>query len=125
MLELLGIAIGGAAGAVSRFGLTQWANSVFGVAYPYSTLIINILGSFAIGLLFILLLERSLLAPVWRSALMVGFLGAFTTFSAFSLQALGLFEEGRFIAALSYICGSVILCILAVAAGMCIARQIP
>jgi CrcB protein len=125
MHELVAIAIGGAAGAMSRFGLTQWANGVFGVAYPYSTLIINILGSFAIGLLFILLLERSLLAPVWRSALMVGFLGAFTTFSTFSLQALGLIEEGRLMAALSYICGSVILCILAVAAGMFLARQIP
>jgi CrcB protein len=125
MLELVAIAIGGAAGAVSRFGLTQWVNSAFGVEYPYSTLMINVLGSFLIGLLFILLLERSLLAPVWRSALMVGFLGAFTTFSAFSLQALGLFEEGRFIAALSYVISSVVLCILAVAAGMFVARQIP
>jgi len=55
----------------------------------------------------------------------VGFLGAFTTFSSFSLQALGLMEEGRFIAALGYIGSSVIVCILAVALGMYLARQIP
>ena len=96
-----------------------------GVKFPYSTLLINVLGSFVIGILFILLVERSLLAPIWRSALLVGFLGAFTTFSSFSLQALGLMEEGRFIAALGYIGSSVIVCILAVALGMYLARQIP
>jgi fluoride exporter len=94
-----------------------------GINFPYSTLIINVLGSFAVGLVFILLVERNLLAPIWRSVLMVGFLGAFTTFSTFSLQALGLMEEGRYMGALGYIASSVITCILATALGMYLARQ--
>jgi CrcB protein len=122
--ELLAIGLGGAMGALCRYGMTQWANALVGINFPYSTLIINVLGSFAIGIVFILLVERNLLAPVWRSVLMVGFLGAFTTFSTFSLQALGLMEEGRFIGALAYIGGSVVTCILATALGMYLARQI-
>ena len=123
MVELLAIGLGGAVGALCRYGVTLWANSLVGINFPYSTLIINVLGSFAVGLVFILLVERNLLAPIWRSVLMVGFLGAFTTFSTFSLQALGLVEEGRHMGALGYIASSVITCILATALGMYLARQ--
>ena len=123
MVELLAIGLGGAVGALCSYGVTLWANSLVGINFPYSTLIINVLGSFAVGLVFILLVERNLLAPIWRSVLMVGFLGAFTTFSTFSLQALGLMEEGRYMGALGYIASSVITCILATALGMYLARQ--
>ena len=123
MVELLAIGLGGAVGALCRYGVTLWASSLVGINFPYSTLIINVLGSFAVGLVFILLVERNLLAPIWRSVLMVGFLGAFTTFSTFSLQALGLMEEGRYMGALGYIASSVITCILATALGMYLARQ--
>ena len=123
MVELLAIGLGGAVGALCRYGVTLWASSLVCINFPYSTLIINVLGSFAVGLVFILLVERNLLAPIWRSVLMVGFLGAFTTFSTFSLQALGLMEEGRYMGALGYIASSVITCILATALGMYLARQ--
>jgi CrcB protein len=125
MSEVIAIAVGGALGALSRFWATNLANILFGTDFPYGILIVNIAGSFAIGIVFILLVERSLLPTFWGAGLMVGFLGAFTTFSTFSLQALGLLESGRFFAAAIYIAGSVIVCIFAAALGMFIARLIP
>ena len=125
MSEIIAIAVGGALGALSRFWATNLANLLFGTDFPYGILIVNVAGSFAIGIVFILLVERSLLPTFWGAGLMVGFLGAFTTFSAFSLQALGLLESGRFFAAAIYISGSVIVCIFAAALGTLIARLIP
>jgi CrcB protein len=125
MSEIIAIAVGGALGALSRFWATNLANLLFGTDFPYGILIVNIAGSFAIGIVFILVVERSLLPTFLGAGLMVGFLGAFTTFSTFSLQALGLIESGRFFAAAMYIAGSVIICILAAALGMLIARLIP
>ena len=125
MSEIIAIAVGGALGALSRFWATNLANLLFGSDFPYGILIVNIAGSFAIGIVFILVVERSLLPTFLGAGLMVGFLGAFTTFSTFSLQALGLIESGRFFAAAMYIAGSVIICILAAALGMLIARLIP
>jgi CrcB protein len=125
MSEIIAIAVGGAFGALSRFWATNLANLLFGTDFPYGILIVNIAGSFAIGIVFILLVERSLLPTILGAGIMVGFLGAFTTFSTFSLQALGLMESGRFFAAALYIGGSVIICILAAALGMLIARLIP
>jgi CrcB protein len=123
--EIIAIAVGGALGALSRFWATNLANLLFGTDFPYGILIVNIAGSFAIGIVFILVVERSLLPTFLGAGLMVGFLGAFTTFSTFSLQALGLIESGRFFAAAMYIAGSVIICILAAALGMLIARLMP
>lgn len=125
MYELLVIGAGGAAGAIARFGVSHASNLVLGTEFPYGTLIVNVLGSFLIGLIFVLLIERAMLSPVWRSALIIGFLGAFTTFSTFSLQTLALFEEGRLLAALAYVGSSVVICILATALGMFLARQLP
>ncbi len=123
-MELLAIAVGGALGAVARFSLGNTIGEVFGTDFPYGILFINILGSFLMGVLFVFLVEEGHLPAVWRSALMVGFLGAFTTFSTFSMQALGLMEEGRLIAAASYVIGSVVLSILALMIGVFICRQL-
>jgi CrcB protein len=125
MSEIIAIAVGGALGALSRFWATNLAELLFGTDFPYGILFVNIAGSFAIGIVFILLVERSLLPNILGAGLMVGFLGAFTTFSTFSLQALGLMESGRLFAAALYIAGSVIICILAAALGMLIGRLIP
>jgi CrcB protein len=125
MSEIVAIAVGGALGALSRFWATNLANIVFGTDFPYGILIINILGSFAIGILFILLVERSLIPSALGAGLIVGFLGAFTTFSTFSLQALGLLESGRLAAAAFYIGGSVVICIAAAALGMYVGRLVP
>ncbi len=125
MNEIVAIGLGGAVGAMARHGVAHACNILFGTNFPYGTLIVNVAGSFLIGIIFVLLVERALLPPVWRSILIVGFLGAFTTFSTFSLQTLALFEEGRAGAALVYVGSSVIICVLAAALGLVLARQLP
>ena len=124
LLEFFAIAVGGALGAVSRYSLGNLVNHLFGTDYPYSILLVNVLGSFLMGICFELLVEAPIFPAVWRSFLMVGFLGAFTTFSTFSMQVLGLFESGRMLAALSYVLLSVTLSIIAVAIGIFICREL-
>ncbi len=125
MIELLAIAIGGALGALTRHGVTIASTTAFGTGFPYGTLIANVAGSLLIGVAFVWLVERHQLSPVIRSAVIVGFLGAFTTFSTYSLQAFALLEDGRLAAATSYVLGSVILCLAATAAGIALARLLP
>ena len=125
MSEIIAIALGGALGALSRFWAVALASLWLDDEFPYGILIVNVLGSFAIGIVFVFLVERAMLPIAWRSAVMVGFLGAFTTFSAFSLQTIGLLEAGRFLAASVYIIGSVLICVMAAALGMFFARLVP
>ena len=125
MSEIIAIALGGALGALSRFWAVTLASLWLDDEFPYGILIVNVLGSFAIGIVFVFLVERAMLPIAWRSAVMVGFLGAFTTFSAFSLQTIGLLEAGRFLAASVYIIGSVLICVMAAGLGMFFARLVP
>ena len=111
MGTLTAIALGGALGSVARHGMTVYFDDLRSGDFPYGIFIANIVGSAAIGVLFVLILEQGLLSEVWRSLLMVGFLGAFTTFSTFSLQTIGLLKEGRLYAAKIYTIGSVLLSI--------------
>jgi len=124
MWEILAVASGGALGAVTRHGLNTLAAGWFGSHFPYGILIINVLGSLLMGVLFVLLLERSMLPTIWRSILMVGALGAFTTFSTFSLQAFELIESGRLLAGSIYILSSVFLCLIAVLIGIYLTREL-
>ena len=125
MSEIIAIALGGALGALSRFWVVNLTSLWLGDEFPYSMLIVNILGSFVIGIVFVFLVERALLPVAWRAAVMIGFLGAFTTFSTFSLQTLALLEAGRFLAASVYVLSSVLICIMAAALGLFIARLVP
>ncbi|MCF6274015.1 MAG: fluoride efflux transporter CrcB [Rhodobacteraceae bacterium] len=122
---ILQVALGGAIGATMRYAGGAAALRVLGSGFPYGTMLINILGSFLMGLAAIYLLERmdgsfARFAPF----LMAGVLGGFTTFSAFSLDALYLIERSRFLAATLYMGGSVVLSMLALLAGMALARMI-
>jgi len=110
---LTAIALGGAVGSIARHGMTVYFDQMLGRDFPYGVFIANILGSAAMGVLFVLILERGLLSEVWRSILMVGFLGAFTTFSTFSLQTIGLLQEGWLFTATIHTFGSVLLSITA------------
>jgi CrcB protein len=122
MKYLLFIAIGGASGAVSRHLLANWVHELWEGKLPMGTLIVNVLGSFAIGFVYVLVVERQLVHADWRGVLMVGFLGAFTTFSTFSLETIALIEAGHSLQALVYMLGSAIVCVLMAGLAMQLAR---
>ncbi len=124
MSNLIFIALGGAGGALARYGLYVLVHGEDPVRFPWATLAVNALGSFAIGIAYVLIVERGMLHPDWRHIAMIGFLGAFTTFSTFSLEALSLFEAGQVGLAVSYVLLSVAACLLAVWAGMWAVRVI-
>ena len=121
---LLFIAGGGAIGAIARYGASLGVYSVLGRSFPYGTLFVNVAGSFLMGVLSIMLLERMNLGPEWRAAILVGFLGSFTTFSTFSIETLNLIEQGDFNRALLNMGLSLVLCIMAVWFGVNLGRQI-
>lgn len=112
--SLLQVAVGGAVGSVLRYLL------VSAMGAPLATLVVNVLGSFAMGILFVALSSRTQVQPL----LMAGVLGGFTTFSAFSLDALKLWQGGQEAQALAYVAGSVILSLVAVAMGVMLARGV-
>ena len=119
---LLAIALGGALGALSRFGISAGVQTLWPNAFALPTFIINLLGCLAIGILYGLWLNRPELSPVLQQGLMIGFLGAFTTFSAFSLDAWRLLENGQSLLALGYVLLSVCLCLTATWAGLMLTR---
>jgi CrcB protein len=122
--QVLVIAAGGALGALLRYGMSQSVYRCLGRDFPYGTLAVNLLGSFLIGVAVVLIVERMLLPELWRTALIIGFLGAFTTFSTFSFETLALFEDGQMVKALLNIGVSVILCLLATWLGMIATRSL-
>lgn len=124
MLQVIAIAGGGAIGALLRFWVSTGVYQLFGRSFPWGTLAVNVLGSFLMGLLFVLMLERSLIAPEWRAAILVGLLGAFTTFSTFSIETLSLIEQADYLKAMLNMILSVSVCVLACWAGLALGRQI-
>jgi CrcB protein len=121
---IFAIALGGAAGALGRYWVSLTAHSVLGTAFPYGTLTVNVVGSFLMGLLSILLLERVVAAPELRAFILVGFLGAFTTFSTFSLETFHLFLEGAYLKSFINVVVSVFICLTAVWLGMLLGRRL-
>ncbi|MFP4611646.1 MAG: fluoride efflux transporter CrcB [Thiohalophilus sp.] len=124
MLQILAIAVGGAIGSVLRFTLSGGVHQWLGRDFPYGTLSVNVLGSLLMGFLYIVLLERASLGPEWRALLLIGLLGAFTTFSTFSLETLNLIESGALLKAGLNILLSVTLCLFAAWLGMLGGRQV-
>ncbi|MGB0467472.1 MAG: fluoride efflux transporter CrcB [Pontibacterium sp.] len=121
MQHLVAIAIGGACGALGRYWMSGLLNNA---AYklPYGTLACNVIGSFLMGVCFVLILEKARLNPELRPLLMVGFMGAFTTFSTFSLETVVMLQEGHVMSAAIYILLSVVLCIAALYGGLWFTR---
>ncbi len=124
MLHLIAIAAGGALGSLARYGMSSAVYAWLGRGFPWGTLAVNLLGSFLMGLLFVLLIERLSWAPEWRGAILIGFLGAFTTFSTFSIETLNLLEEGAMMAAFLNMVVSVWLCVLLCWAGVILGRSL-
>lgn len=124
MQQLAYIAAGGAVGAVLRYAVSNGVHAMLGRAFPYGTLTVNVLGSLAMGFLYIMLIERLSDNLHLRASLMIGFLGAFTTFSSFSMETLNLLENGEMIKAVMNVLISVVLCLVAAWVGVIIGRQI-
>ena len=119
----LAVAIGGALGALSRFGMGQWlADSGYVHLHP-ATFLVSVIGALLIGILFVGA-ERFTLSEPARQGMSVGFLGAFTTFSAFSLQLLTDIQEGEVLRAVSYAAATVFLCLISCLVGVELARSI-
>ncbi len=123
MRTVLAVALAGALGALARWGVGAWFGHRFS-SFPWGTLVINVSGSFVLGVLFAVLVERNAGSPTMRVALMTGLLGAYTTFSTFSLETFRLFEEGATGSALANIGFSVCLGLLGVWLGITAGRAL-
>ena len=113
MNTVLAIGTGGALGALSRYWMYNGVHALFGRNFPYGTLTVNVLGSLAIGFLYVWLFDRLNVGSDWRAFLVVGFLGAFTTFSAFSIETLNLMQQGSMSKSLVNIFANVVICVAA------------
>ena len=124
MTHALAIAAGGAIGALLRYWTSTAVHSRLGAGFPYGTLTVNVAGSLLMGFLYIWLIDRLAVGPGLRAFLLIGILGAFTTFSTFSMETLNLLESGQPGKALANILVSVTVCISAAGLGVFAARQI-
>jgi CrcB protein len=123
MNQVIAIALGGSVGAVARFLVANGIYAWLGRGFPHGTLFINVSGSFLMGFLTELILQRAL-AVEYRAAILVGFLGAYTTFSTFALETLYLFEQGSVLKAGLNVFLSAVLCLAAVWVGLVLGRQL-
>lgn len=123
-LQLLMVALGGALGAVGRYMVSGWVNKslVFGHGVPVGTLAVNIIGSALMGLLYVITVEKGVGNAAIKPLLMAGFLGAFTTFSAFSLEVVHLVEQGQWLESGLFLVANVVLSVLAFAAALYVMR---
>jgi CrcB protein len=123
-MPLIFIGLGGFAGAISRYVVDGLVSDRTGGSFPWGTLVVNASGSFLLGLLFAMTTERAILPAEIRGPLMIGFIGAYTTFSTYMLESWGLIEGGSYVPALANLGGSIIIGLVAVAAGLVIGRAI-
>lgn len=118
MKTLLFVALGGALGSTLRFSLTELIARWLGRSFPYGTLTVNLLGSLVMGVIVVLVQQQVLSAHTWWPLLMVGTLGALTTFSSFSLDTVLLLEQSEWLKAVSNVCLNVVCCIMFTYLGM-------
>jgi CrcB protein len=121
---LLSVAAGGAFGAVGRHLVMSGVGNWLGTGFPYSTLAVNIIGSFILGVIIEIMTLSWSPNPEIRVFIVVGVLGAFTTFSTFSFDTVVLIENGEFIATIIYVSTSVIISVVGLFAGMHLLRQV-
>lgn len=118
------IAGAGAAGAVARYGFESFVSRRVGGAFPWGTFVVNITGAFALGFLFTLLTGRFRLQPAYRSAITVGFLGAYTTFSTLAFETVRLLEDGAWLLGSANALGSIAAGLVAMYGGIWLARLV-
>ena len=122
--DFLVISIGAIFGANARWVISRFAARIMSPVFPYGTLFINVSGSFVVGFFMIWSSERVLLDPRWRLLVVVGFCGAFTTFSSFAFETMAYFQQGQWIMMLANFISNNLLCLGAALAGMAVARAV-
>jgi fluoride exporter len=122
LLNFLAISLGAIVGANSRYLLSRYAARFLGPVFPYGTLIINVSGSFLVGLFLIWTTERVLIDPRWRLLVVIGFCGGFTTFSSYAYETMAYFEQGQWMLMAVNVISNNLLSLLAAMAGMALAR---
>ena len=121
---VIAVAIGGAIGAVGRYLVSSFVIQQMGTQFPWSTLTVNIVGSLLMGILAEAMKLMWSPTPEIKTMLIVGILGAFTTFSAFSLDVVGVFDRGEFVSLISYVLLSFISCVFALVFGVFVVRVV-
>jgi CrcB protein len=124
LLKYVMVGIGGCLGSILRFWLGSYIGGKMGTRFPYGTLVINITGSFLIGLVFALLTVRTTWSPNWRYLIPIGFIGGYTTFSSFEFETLRTIQDGQIGLGLLYVATSVVIGFVAVWGGMIAGRAI-
>jgi len=122
--DFLTISVAAILGANLRYLMSRVAIREFGPVFPFGTLVINVVGSFIVGLFVIWTTERVLLDPRWRLLVAVGFCGSFTTFSGYAFETMSLFERGQWGLMLANILANNLLCLGGALAGMALARAL-
>jgi len=122
--DFLVISVGAIFGANARWVISRFAARIISPISPYGTLFINVIGSFVVGFFMIWSSERVLLDPRWRLLVVVGFCGAFTTFSSFAFETMAYFQQGQWIMMLVNFISNNLLCLGAALAGMAVARAV-
>lgn len=122
-LGWMAIALGGALGASARFAMSHQVYQWFGREFAWGTLSVNVIGSFVMGFIAVLLVDKFDVSAEWRAFIMVGFLGAFTTFSTFSYETMQYIQVGEISKAMLNIMVSVVVCLLAIWLGMLAGKQ--
>lgn len=121
------VMVGGAIGSVLRYAISAWISEATHSTFPWGTLVVNVIGSFVIGLFTGLTGPDGplLVSPVARAFVTIGILGGFTTFSSFSLQTMLLVQDGQWFSAAGNILSSVVLCLVAAGAGIAVVGMLP
>ena len=122
MNEYLIVSLGAIIGACSRYYISRLAAKLLGAVFPYGTLFINVTGSVVVGFFMIYASERVLLDPRWRLLIVVGFCGAFTTFSSYAFESMAYFDQGQWHLMLTNILTNNLLCLAGALGGMALAR---
>ena len=118
------IGIGGFFGAIARYIVDGWVVARTGATFPWGTLVVNLSGSFILGLLFALAIERGVLPADIRGPVFIGFIGAYTTFSTLALDSWRLVENGSYVLGVANLVGSLVLGIVAVVGGLVLGRAL-
>ena len=122
LVTVLMIGVGGFFGAIARYLVDGWLIARTGAAFPWGTLVVNLSGSFVLGLLFALAVERGILPAEIRGPVIIGFIGAYTTFSTLALESWRLIEEGSYALGAANLAASMVFGIIAVVAGLTLGR---